>query len=252
MELNMANVLIIDLLEESAYLLRSLLRGRGHSVSIAVSEEEGRAKLETGLFDTVVVDLCDPSEKSIGISQYANDLLPGMPLVALARHDSESGINGPEIFAKIYRPVKGTDVNRVCERAVAHALSLGVRRKSARVAVDVPLTIEFAGEKYATRMTDVSDRGFAIDADVEAFSLTNLEKMSSLMATERLTATIRPSKELSVRAQGRIAFIDRGRRSGGRMIGVVFESLDDAGRQYVDSLVHGAPEAAAPVLAAAA
>ena len=52
----MANVLITDLFEESAYLIRSLLRGVGHAVSIAITRADAEAKLSTGLFDVLVMD----------------------------------------------------------------------------------------------------------------------------------------------------------------------------------------------------
>lgn len=244
----MANVLIVDLLESSAYLVRSLLRGRGHAASIAVCDAEARAKLETGLFDTLVADLCDPSPESLAIVQYANDLLPGMPVVALTRAETEAKIVGVEVFGKFARPIKGTEVNRSVDRAVQHALGLGARRKSPRIDVDYALTVEFGDRKVAARMSDLSPRGFAIDAGSEAAEITSGEGLSGLLNGGQLRAVIQPPKSGKYEVSGRVAFVERGRKNGGRMIGVVFESMGEGTQGWLDSIF--APPAEA--LAAAA
>jgi len=246
----MANVLIVDLLEASAYLIRSLLRGRGHAASIAVSTAEAHAKLETGLFDTVVADLSDASDESLAIVQYANDLLPGMPVVGLVRAETESKIVGVDIFGKFHRPIRGTEVNKAVDRAVQHALGLGIRRKTPRIDVDFPLTIEIEGNSIAARVSDISPRGFAIDAGSEASEITAFGGLELLAGGGRIRAKMQPQKSPSFDISGRVAFIDRGRRSGGRMIGVVFESIEGAGNEYLTSLF-AVPADAEPVAAAA-
>ncbi|MCK6440860.1 MAG: response regulator [Planctomycetes bacterium] len=233
----MANILIADLLEASAYLIRSLLRGRGHAVSIAVSAEEARAKLETGLFDTLVVDLCEVSKENLSIAQFANDMLPGMPVVALTYKEEESEIRGIDIFGKIYRPIQGARVNAVVEQAIKHALNLGVRRTSPRISVDFPLNIEFGGKRFTARATDISDKGFAIDAEGETFTDDTLEAFAKKMSTERVQVDFMPRKGESYHASGRIAFVDKYRRYTGKMIGVMFEDVPAETRGYVDSLL---------------
>lgn len=248
----MANVLIVDLLEASAYLVRSLLRGRGHAASIAVSTAEAHAKLETGLFDTVVADLSDANAETLAIVQYANDLLPGMPVVALVRAETEGNIAGVDLFGKFSRPIRGADVNKSVDRAIQHALGLGVRRKTPRVDVDFPLTVEWEGSKISARVSDISPKGFAIDAGTEAAELTSAPRLEFLQGGGRITARLQPQKHPSFSVSGRVAFVDRARRSGGRMIGVVFENIEAGGTEYLNSLFAVPAEGEAQAVAQAA
>lgn len=248
----MANILITDLLEESAYLLRSLLRGRGFAVSIAINPGEARAKLETGLFDTLVIDLCEPSEANLAIAAYANTLLPGLPVVALTREEEQAKIKGIELFGKIFRPIKGARVNDVVSRAAAHAQSLGTRRKNNRLEVDIPLSFEVAGERFDARVTDLSERGFAIDGPDELLTDERLNRISAFVGKDGVKATLMPAKGQKFEAQGRIAFVDRYRRYTGKMIGVIFNDLAADTKGYVDSLLNPpAPEAEAVAAAPA-
>ena len=233
----MANILIADLMEASAYLIRSLLRGRGHAVSIAISVAEAQAKLETGLFDTLVLDLCEVSKENLSIAQFANDLLPGLPIVALTYREEEDRIEGIDIFGKIYRPIQGARVNSVCEQAIKHALNLGTRRESNRVSVNFPVTFKFAGKKYDARTTDISTKGFAIDAANEDFSDKQLESFTSKMSEEEVDVIWSPRKGMSLKSKGRIAFVDRYRRHEGKMIGIVFEDMGEDTKEYVDCLL---------------
>jgi hypothetical protein len=248
----MANVLIVDLLEASAYLVRSLLRGRGHAASIAVSTAEAHAKLETGLFDTLVADLSDANAETLAIVNYANDLLPGLPVVGLVRPETEGGITGVDLFGKFSRPIRGADVNKAVDRAIQHALGLGTRRKTPRIEVDFPLTVEWEGSKLTARVSDISPRGFAIDAGSDAADLTAAPKLELLMGGGRINARMQPQKHPGFSVTGRVAFVDRGRKSGGRMIGVVFENIEAGGSEYLNALFAVPAEAGAQPAAQAA
>ena len=248
----MANILIVDLLEESAYLLRSLLRGRGHAVSIAIAAAEAQAKLETGLFDTLVMDLCEVNKERIAIGRFANDTLPGLPLVALTTQKEEAKIEGIELFGKLYRPIQGARVNDVCDRAVRHALSLGARRTNSRISVDIPMTLQIGDISFNARATDLSARGFAIDADGEAFSDERLDQLVGMSSKERIKAVWNPKGGERCEATGRIAFVDRYRRYTGKMIGVVFEQVSDPAKGFVDHLLNPTPEPVAAADASAA
>ncbi|MCA8940077.1 MAG: PilZ domain-containing protein, partial [Planctomycetes bacterium] len=205
----MANVLIVDLREESAYLVRSLLRGKGHASSIAISLPEARAKLETGLFDTLFVDLCEASQEAISIAAYANELLPGLPVVALCHNKTVDQIDGIDLFAKVMRPIKGAEITSKVERAIKHVLNLGVRRESPRVNVSVPIEINFGDDSFQARISDLSDRGFAIDADEEVLTQERLDRIVEGMAMNNLEGTAKLGRKEEVSLKGRIAFVDR-------------------------------------------
>ena len=52
----MDNVLILDRERTSGFLIKSILLGRGCNVSISPTLKDARAKLQTGLFDALVLD----------------------------------------------------------------------------------------------------------------------------------------------------------------------------------------------------
>lgn len=234
-ECPMANVLITDLLEESGYLLRSLLRGRGHAASIAITAPEANAKLETGLFDTLFIDLCEPTAEKLAIVQYANDLLPGMPCVALTTEAAEEKISGVEIFGKVYRPIRGSNINETTERAIQYALNLGKRRNLPRVDVDFPIELEIAGDSFTARATDISPKGIALDGSSEVFTKDRIIHLLENMEKESLSLNMKPRKKENYSAKGRIAFLDSERRYHGKMIGVIFEDVQEDTQAYVDS-----------------
>lgn len=241
----MANVLIVDVREESAYLVRSLLRGRGHASSIAISEAEARAKLETGLFDTLFIDLCDPTTATLGIAAYANELLPGLPVVALCHEKTEGKISGIQLFAKAFRPIRGFEITQNVDRAIANALNLGARRKCPRIDVSVPLEVSIGGDSFSARISDLSDRGFAIDADDDVMTQERLDAIVERMRDESLIGTAKLGRKETLDITGRIAFVDRARAHTGKMIGVVFENVNDETRAWVNAQLHPETLAAA-------
>ncbi len=236
----MANILVIDLLEESAYLLRSLIRAKGHAVSIAISEAESVAKLETGLFDVVVADLCEPTETNLGLCMHANNLLPGLPIVALTHEQEQDKIKGIEIFSKILRPIRGAQVNKAVEDAAQYAANLGARRQSNRIEVNIPLHVRIGGESVRARVTDLSQKGFALDAhDKKDPDLESLNRLNEIAPKEVLDVEMQPSKGEKYKLRGRVAFVDPNRRFSGKMIGVVFEELEEETRHYIKTLFAG-------------
>lgn len=248
----MANVLITDLLEESAYLIRSLLRGRGHNASIAICAAEARAKLDTGLFDTLFVDLCEPNADSVGVIRYANDLLPGLPTVVLTTESIEDQIQGVEIFGKVYRPIRGSSINETTERAIKFAQNLGARRSLPRKSVDFPLEITIGNDSFTAQATDLSPRGIALDGGSEVFTAERLNRLASLTDSDRVQVVLRPTKKEAYPVEGRIAFVDTQRKYRGKMIGMIFDGLDEKGQAYVDNLFADPSQAQATGTAEAA
>src|SRR5262245_25341707 len=96
----MDNVLILDRERASGFLIKSILLGRGCNVSISPTLKDARAKLQTGLFDALVLDVGEP-ELEMPLIKEAQDLLPGFPVVALFREELRSGP-----FVALPKPVR--------------------------------------------------------------------------------------------------------------------------------------------------
>jgi CheY-like chemotaxis protein len=223
----MANILITDLFEESAYLVRSILRGVGHAVSIAITREDAEAKLATGLFDTLVVDYCTVVADNLAVGRFANEMLPGMPVVALTRPELEGKLSALAITSRFGRPIRGQRVKDALSQAMNALHKLAARRAVPRLHAALPVEIECDGVKFTSATIDLSARGMAIDATEVKLTPVEIETLESHVrgGVVRAKLTVEPGRisELA----GRVAFVERHRSLSGRTVGVCFEKLDE-------------------------
>ncbi|MGE0434857.1 MAG: PilZ domain-containing protein [Planctomycetota bacterium] len=158
----MTNVLIADLFEESAWLLRAILRGRRDKVSVATRAEDALDLLETGMYDLLLVDLTTPVPDSLAIVQYARKILPGMPIVAVT-NPSGAIPPLPGVVALIRRPIDGPRVKQALAMAAAHLDRAWINRRSKpRSRVDVPIMLRFGDWQVPGRTFDMSEGGAAV------------------------------------------------------------------------------------------
>lgn len=223
----MANVLITDLFEESAYLVRSLLRGLGHAVSIAITRKDAEAKLSTGLFDVCMVDYCSVVEDNLAVGAFANEVLPGLPVVALTRPEIEKKLAGIQLASKYYRPLRGRNVKEAVTSALAGMFRDSKRRAVPRIHTDLPIEVNLAGVTFSTRTIDLSSRGVAIDATEVKLTPDQLEAIENAVGQTCARASLTVEEGKVIELKGRLAFIERHRTLSGRTIGLAFEGLDE-------------------------
>lgn len=236
----MANVLITDLYEESAYLIRSLLRGVGHAVSIAITRRDAEAKLSTGLFDLLVVDYCTLVEDNLAVGKFANEVLPGMPVVGLTRPELEKKLSGVQLAGKFHRPLRGRNVKEAVANALAVMFQQTRRRAVPRIHAALPIAVDLAGVTFASRTIDLSARGVAIDATEVKLSPDQLEQIESAIGQTCASASLTIDEGRVIQLKGRIAFVERHRTLSGRTIGVAFEGLDEQSESAISSLYQAA------------
>lgn len=223
----MANVLITDLFEESAYLVRSLLRGIGHAVSIAITREDAEAKLSTGLFDVLVMDYGTIVDQNIAVAKFANDVLPGMPVVALTKPEQERALKGLQIAAKFHRPIRGRGVKDAVQAALAALFRQTQRRTIPRVHVDLPIELRVGGVSLRSKTIDLSHRGVAIDATDVKLEPGQLEAIENQVGKLGATASLTVAEGRIIELTARLAFVERHRSLSGRTIGLAFDKLDE-------------------------
>lgn len=223
----MANVLITDLFEESAYLVRSLLRGYGHAVSIAISRDDAEAKLSTGLFDIMLIDYGTIVDDNLAVGQFANEMLPGMPVVALTRPDYERRLKDIQLAGRFHRPIRGRAIRELVDNALAAMFRQSQRRAAPRVHVDLPCELEIAGVSLKTKTIDLSNRGVAIDATDAKLAPEQLQAIENEVGklSAKTSLTIEEGKIIKLTA--RLAFVERHRSLSGRTIGLAFDALDE-------------------------
>lgn len=236
----MANVLITDLFEESAYLVRSLLRGIGHAVSISISRQDAEAKLSTGLFDVLMMDYCTLTEDNLAVGAFANEVLPGLPVVALTRPELAKKLSGIQLAGKYYRPLRGRNVKEAVNAALAGMFRDSKRRAVPRIHTDLPIQVDLAGVSFATRTIDLSARGVAIDATEVKLSPDQLEAIESAVGKTGASANLTLQEGTIIKLTGRIAFVERHRSLSGRTIGLAFEGLDEQSEVAIAGLYRDA------------
>ncbi len=223
----MANILITDLYEESAYLIRSILRGVGHAVSIAITLEDAEAKLATGLFDTLVVDYCTVVQENLAVGRFANEMLPGMPLVVLTRPELEDRLASLAITSRFGRPIRGQRVKEAIAVATQALAKLAARRAVPRLHAALPVELVCEGVKFSSATIDLSSRGMAVDATEVKLTPADIERLESQVrgGVVRAKLTVEPGRVIEL--AGRVAFVERHRSLSGRTVGVCFEKLDE-------------------------
>jgi hypothetical protein len=95
------NILVHDDPPAVGRLVRAALSGRSHRASIAASADEARRKLETGLFDALVIGAGGASRE---IAELLESEWPELPLI-LAGVEREIACAGP-IVAVLTRPIR--------------------------------------------------------------------------------------------------------------------------------------------------
>ena len=221
------NVLILDNEACPAYLLRALLRGRGHGASISEDFEEARRKLETGLFDMLAVDLTEPTKEAQELIRFTNDLLPGLPVLVLSETPHRGHPEDLQVFATLRKPLKITIVCEAIQRGVNALERMTGRRLFQRKELDVP--VEVCGTKPGSkkketrigcRVRNISLGGMQIEPERDA-----QEEFTSYFeeASDReLVAAITFSQGKTMTLSARMAYIEMTQRNHFRLVGLRF------------------------------
>ncbi|HEU4334076.1 MAG TPA: hypothetical protein VFT32_06225 [Candidatus Eisenbacteria bacterium] len=128
------NILVHDDPPAVGRLVRAALAGRSHRASIAASADEARRKLDTGLFDALVIGAGGASRE---IAELLESEWPDLPLV-LAGVERDVPIGGP-IVAVLTRPIR-FDALRAAVRALeARFPAKGSGIEAVLVAAGVPI-----------------------------------------------------------------------------------------------------------------
>lgn len=232
----MANVLITDLFEESAYLMRSLLRGAGHAVSIAITRQDAEAKLSTGLFDVLVMDYGAVVDDNLAVGHFANEVLPGLPVIALTRSGNDSRISDVQITARFERPIRGRIVTETVNSALSELFRQATRRAVPRIHVDLPIELECGDVHIRSRTIDLSSRGVAVDATEIKLTAQQFESLESSVGRAKARAELTIAEGRIIHLSAKLAFVERHRSLAGRTIGLCFENLDEQSEVALNGL----------------
>ena len=165
----MANILIADLREQSAYLLKAIYKGYEHKSIIAIDAQRAKALLETGVFDMLVADLTVADVEVCEIVKLANELIPVMPIIAVVAKDHIDEETENAIFAKINRPIDTKNIEETLTKAVEHIEITCVNKRSdKRAEVSLPVLMKHGNTPIPAQGKDLSTNGIAIDVPENA------------------------------------------------------------------------------------
>ena len=232
----MSNVLITDLYEESAYLMRSMLRGFGHAVSIAITQQDAEAKLSTGLFDMLVMDYCTVVDENLAVGRFAAEMLPGMPILALTRPELEAKLKNLPLTDRFYRPIRGQRVREAVQRANQALSKLATRRAVPRVHTMLPVELDCGGVRFSSLTIDLSSRGVAIDATEVKLTPDQIEALEGQAGQTTAHARLTLSEGRVIDLPARVAFVERHRTLSGRTVGLCFDHLDQSAELEIAGL----------------
>lgn len=141
----MDNVLVVDRERSSCFLVKSILLGRGCGVSIAATLKEARAKVQTGLFDALVIDVGEPANE-MGFVEEVSSMLPGFPVVALFR---EEEMKGP--FITLMKPLRVAGMSEAIRQALGRSPASWNRHN-----LDIPAVVSVGAQFVSCRTKAVS------------------------------------------------------------------------------------------------
>ncbi|MBI3098390.1 MAG: PilZ domain-containing protein [Planctomycetes bacterium] len=231
----MAHILIVDPAECSCFLVKSILLGKRYGVSISTDLREARLKLETGLFDALFVDFSGSLEDEAALVRDANDILPGMPVLALYREEAAPDLAGCDIFAAIPKPVRVSAVSDSTRRALAHVLAPSRPRR--KRAVSLPVEVSAGQVGLACRATDLSSNGLLIEAEPRDFAaLSRFHEFFEDPGHLSITATVSLGPD-SFAVPASVAFAERTPDSKVKQIGLAFGELPGEARSRFEAVL---------------
>ncbi len=231
----MDNVLIVDRERTSGFLIKSILLGRGCNVSISPTLKDARAKLHTGLFDALVLDVGEP-EQEMPLIQEVHQLLPGFPVVALFR---EEAISGP--FVSLRKPVRVGPMSDALRHALGRSPAAWNRHN-----IDVPALVQIGAEFTEIRVSALSRHGILVAPKHDFEAMTRFHEFFHAKLDREFEGRIEfPGGEESFHA--RTAYCEQTPDQKLRHVGLVF----DSDHEWFDRLVVAAPAGETPADATA-
>lgn len=150
------NVIIFDLPSSITHLSRSILLAQRHRVSVAADAEDARLKIDTALFDAILIGPAGAPEELTGFIERE---FPHLPIV-LAGSAVAAAPQG-QVAAVLPAPVSGA-------RLVAAFRNLERRRRERIESTEVQLA-GADGVSVACRLADLTSEGLVIAGESDAF-----------------------------------------------------------------------------------
>lgn len=187
------NALVYDESGTLVHFVRSLLLGLRHRVSISLEPSDAISKLETSLFDLIVIG---PRGAPRGLADRIERETPGVPLI-LAGTETEIAPAG-RIHAAIPRPIRPSRMVSAVERIA----------RLAPPCEEWPAWVAAGGDRVACRATKLAQAAMMLESFAE--SEQDFARFFSVHDRRPIEASVRRG-EIETRFAAAVAFAERGR-----------------------------------------
>lgn len=231
----MGNVLVLDTSNVTSHLIRAILKGRGHGVSISSSFKDAIQKIETGLFDAMFFDVPQYSEEAEGFLNRLSEILPGFPIILVGT----SLPNKDKFFANVERPLRMRSIINAAAQAISHINSLKDRRKFLRRGVDVTVEVSSNSETLACKAVNMSLGGVQVVSwSNEITHMIGFDNFFQRECDKVLSTTLfMPSEPLQLKT--RVAYLEKNPIEIITSAGLSFPDLPDETRSAVAAYLAG-------------
>jgi|GEM_PF-3271032 len=230
------NILIADHNNACAFFLKSVLQPMGYGVSMAFNAPETRAKVETGLFDTVLCDMDTGKEENAGLLGDINDLLPGLPIVIIYQ-GTYTLVPGVDTFCSLEKPLRVKKVSEMMDRVKNTVTSLENRRTHTRRSVNLPAELVADGRTIFCRATNLSRGGMQVETLTRARVKRGLEALLNGRRHMEVLAKLFLGKNRVWEFKTNVAYVERFRFKQPEQVGLSFSDLTEGQETELESFL---------------
>ncbi|HLD35267.1 MAG TPA: hypothetical protein VJC37_00965 [Planctomycetota bacterium] len=219
----MPNILIVDQLQQTGALMKSMLNNY-YGVSLSEDFPEAMKKLETALFDLVLMEVERLNADTEKFLKQAKELLPNLPVLILTEHqESLQSIQSVKMIARPFRcaSLMSTIYDSLSAQDTTNTESVTFHRA-------LTYTVEISASARATEcglkcsLTDLSHQGFMVEpaipgpgrsAENDRTEFQNFFKTicpEGRIHSKPLYANIIIKEQEPIALNSRMAFVERG------------------------------------------
>ena len=231
----MPNILIVDQLQQTGALMKSMLSNY-YGVSLSEDFPEAMKKLETALFDLVVMEVERLNSDTEKFLKQAKEILPNLPVLILTEHqDNLQSIQPVKMIPRPFRcaSLMGTVYDVLAAQNTTNTESVTYHR-ALTYTVDISASARASEGGLKCSLTDLSQQGFMVEpaipgpgrsAENDRAEFQNFFKTicpEGRIHSKPLHANIIIKEQEPIALSSRVAFVERGADESFKRAGLSF------------------------------
>lgn len=244
----MPNILIVDQLQQTGALMKSMLNNY-YGVSLSDDFSEAMKKLETALFDLVVMEVERLNSDTQNFLRQAKEILPNLPVLILTEH--QDNLQSIQSVKMIPRPFRCASLMGTIYEALSipdtNTESVTFHR-ALTYTVEISASARAAGSGLKCSLTDLSRQGFMVEpavpspgrsAENDKVEFQNFFKTicpEGRVTSKPLHTNIIIKEQEPISLNSRIAFVEKGADEIFKRAGLSFVESDKQNTRLLELL----------------